>query len=76
MNLIFASRGNWIYAIDFEKKHWWCESSIIALKKRMSWAIPNKLGLCNYEEYTICKGPYKNRNLLKHLQLLHPEWLI
>jgi hypothetical protein len=76
MNLIFASRGNWIYAIDFEKKHWWCETSIGALKKRMGWATPNKLGICNYGEFTICKGPYKNRNLLKHLQLLHPEWLL
>ena len=76
MNLIFASRGNWLYALDFEKDRYWCETSIGALKHRMSWANPHILGTFNYEEFTICKGPYRNRNLLKHLQLLHPEWLV
>jgi hypothetical protein len=76
MNVIYASRGNWIYGIDFEKDHYWCETSIGALKNRMSWANPHNLRTFNYEEFIICKGPYRNRNLLKHLQLLHPEWLL
>jgi len=77
MDLIYASRGNWIYAIDIEKGRYWCESSINALKKRMTWATANRLGTFNeFHEFTIRIGPYRNRNLLKHLQLLHPERLI
>ena len=79
MNVIYASRGDWIYEFDFSNNIYYCETSLNALKKRKTWARPNVIKPKNFTilgKFTICKGPYRFRNLLKHLQLNYPELLI
>ena len=79
MELIYASRSNWVYEFDFSNNTYYCETSLNALKERKTWARPNAIMSGDFtvlDQFTICKGPYRFRNLLKHLQLNYPELLI